>query len=120
MAGEPEIAIEHVEVSARLSPRSRVGGVNHIRGFAHLVAGRFDEAAGRLLLAIQDQPEFPQPYRLLAACYAHRGRLDDARKAIEQLRSITPFVVEDFAYLRNPEQRELLLSGLRLAAGETS
>jgi hypothetical protein len=28
-------------------------------------------------------------------------------------------VIPDASYLRNPEHRELLLSGLRLAAGET-
>ena len=118
MAGEPDVAIEHCEATARLSPRARVGGVNHISGFAHLVAGRFDEAARRLLLAIQDAPEFPQPHRLLAACYAHMGRLDDAREIVERLRSITPLVLEDFAYIRNPKQREFLVSGLHLAMDE--
>jgi hypothetical protein len=36
----------------------------------------------------------------------------------EQLRAITPVVITDASYLRNTEQRELFLSGLRLAAGE--
>src|SRR6266478_2159150 len=61
----------------------------------------------------QDSPRFPHAYRLLAATYVCLGRLDDARKIVERLRAITPLVVEDFAYLRNPEQRELILSGLR-------
>ena len=80
---------------------------------------RFDEAVPKLLLAIQDEPNFPSPYRFLTACYAHMGRLDDAREVLERLRAITPVVVPSVIPYRNPEHRELLLSGLRLAAGET-
>jgi hypothetical protein len=47
------------------------------------------------------------------------GRLDEARSIIGQLRSITAVVVPSALPYRNPENRELLLSGLRLAAGET-
>jgi hypothetical protein len=46
------------------------------------------------------------------------GRLDDAREIVERLRAITPGVIADASFLRNPEHRELYLSGLRLAAGE--
>ena len=58
-------------------------------------------------------------YRLLAACYAHLGRLDEAREVIERLRAFTSVVVPPAFPLRNPEHRELFFSGLRLAAGET-
>jgi adenylate cyclase len=81
---------------------------------------RFDQAVPKLLLAIQDDPTYPEPYRTLAACYAHMGRLDEAREVVERLRNITPVVVPTFSFLRNPEQRELFLSGLRLAAGEAT
>jgi hypothetical protein len=46
------------------------------------------------------------------------GRLDDAREIVKRLRAITPVVLNDVSCLRNAEQRELYLSGLRLAAGE--
>jgi hypothetical protein len=36
---------------------------------------------------------------------------------VKQLLSLTQVVVSDLGYFRNPEHRELLLSGLRLAAG---
>lgn len=48
------------------------------------------------------------------------GRLDDARKVVKQLRRITSVVIPDVSYLRNAEHRELFLSSLRLAAGETT
>jgi adenylate cyclase len=46
------------------------------------------------------------------------GRLDDARDIMARLRTITPVMMEDGSRFRNPEDRELFLSGLRLAAGE--
>jgi adenylate cyclase len=78
----------------------------------------FDLAEAKLLLAIQDNPGHPPAYRALAACYAHMGRLDEARSIIAQLRALTPLVVyRDFPF-RNPQDSEFFLSGLRLAAGE--
>jgi pentatricopeptide repeat protein len=72
----------------------------------------------KLLLAIQDHPSFPPSYRTLAACYAHMGRLDEARAMITRLRAITPQLVSSNLPWRKSEYRELYLSGLRLAAGE--
>ena len=87
-------------------------------GMAYFFKHQFDEAAAKLLLAIQDHPGFPRSYRSLAACYAHMGRLDEARAIVARLRAITPLVVPSDLPFRNPEDRELFLSGLRLAAGE--
>jgi hypothetical protein len=72
----------------------------------------------KLLLEIHEDPGNPHPYRVLAACYAHMGRLDEAQEVVGRLRAITAVVVPDRGDLRNAEHRELFLSGLRLAAGE--
>jgi len=45
------------------------------------------------------------------------GRLDEACAIVARLRAITPVVVPSDVPWRNPEDRELFLSGLRLAAG---
>jgi TolB-like protein len=119
LAGHLDLAIEYVETSLRLSPRGRIGAPYNAIGTALLLGRRFDEAIPKLLLAIQDVPGFPHTYRALAACYAHKGRLDEARNVVDRLRAITPVVVPDLLLYQNPEQRELYLSGLRLAAGET-
>jgi hypothetical protein len=74
--------------------------------------------AGHLLQSIQDDPGFPPAYRALASCYAQMGRLDEARAIVARLRAITPQVVPSVLPWRNPEDRELYLSGLRLAAEE--
>jgi adenylate cyclase len=119
-AGEHDLAIEHVETSLRLSPRERMGQPLVVIGMAHFFKRQFDEAAAKLLLSMQDNPGSPIPYRALAACYAHMGRIDEARAIIARLRAITPRVVPNDVPIRNPEDRELFLSGLRLAAGEAA
>ena len=73
---------------------------------------RFDEAARHLQTALQEHPSSPMVHPHLAACYAHLGRLSEARDLIERLHAIAP--------VTSPRRRnrELLLSGLRLAMGE--
>jgi adenylate cyclase len=117
-AGQPDLAIEHIDTALRLSPRERIGTSLLTMGGAYFFKRRFDEAAANLLLAIQDDPGFPTPYHFLAACYAHMGRLDEARAVVAKLRAVTSRVMPNDLPYRNPEHRELLLSGLRLAMGE--
>jgi TolB-like protein/class 3 adenylate cyclase len=119
-AGQPDLAIEHVETSLRLSPRERMGQPLSVVGMAYFFKRQFDEAAAKLLLSIQDHPGFPPAYRTLAACYVHLGQLDEARAIVARLRAISPLVVPTDLSFRNPEDRELYLSGLRLAAGEAT
>jgi TolB-like protein len=117
-AGQFDGAIECGEASLRLSPRGRFGQVFNVIGAALLFSRRFEEALPKLLLATQDDPSFPTPYRYLAACFAHMGRLDEARQVAVQLRSITSAVVSGADCFRKPEHREFYLSGLRMAAAE--
>jgi adenylate cyclase len=117
-AGQPDMAIEHLETSLRLSPRARVGPAFVAVGAAHLVSRRFDEAVPKLILAIQEDPSAPAAYRLLAACYAHMGKLNEARAVVERLRTFAPDLLPSFRSFLNREHREILFSGFRLAAGE--
>ncbi len=71
-------------------------------------------------MSLEELPTWAVTYRHLASCYAHMGRLDEAREIVKRLREITSVVVPTWLPYRNPEHRELLLSGLRLAAGETT
>jgi tetratricopeptide (TPR) repeat protein len=117
-AGQPDIAINDSEVSLSLTPRAPIGPALGVIGGAHFFARRFNNAVPKLLLAIQEDSSYVQPYRYLAACYAHMGRLDEAREVIRRLRAISPVVISDASHLRKVEHRELFLSGLRLAIGE--
>ena len=119
-AGQPDTAIEYLETALRLSPRARVGPTQFLIGCAHFASRRFNLAAPKLLLAIQEDSSHPEAYRTLAACYAHMGQLDEARAIVARLSAITSQIVPSAVELRDPEYRELYLSGLRLAAGEAT
>ena len=117
-AGQPELAISHFETSLRLSPHARRSGTFMAIGVATFFAERFDDAAAMLLRSLQEHPGWAPTYRFLAACYAHMGRLDEARETIKRLQAVTSVVMPSAMHWRNPEHRELFLSGLRLATGE--
>jgi adenylate cyclase len=117
-AGQYDAAIEHLERSLRLSPRylalPRVP-----LGMAHFFSRRFAQAAEILAMSTREGAS-ATAYCCLASCYGHMGRLDEARAVIERLRAIAPNALSSGSVpYSNPEQRELYLSGLRLAAGET-
>jgi tetratricopeptide (TPR) repeat protein len=115
-AGQPDLAIEHASRALRLSPRAQARASSFLIGAALFVSRSFEEAVSRLRVAIEEMPVFPTPYRFLAASYAHLGLLDEARTTIARLRNITPEVIVNYPLpFRDPQHRELYLSGLRLA-----
>jgi len=116
--GQPELAISHFETSLRLNPHAVRGQIFMGIGVGYFLAQRFEDAVAMLLRSLQEHPGWAPTYRFLAACYAHMRRLDEARETIKRLRTVTPVVMPDAKHWRNPEHRELFLSGLRLAAGE--
>jgi TolB-like protein/class 3 adenylate cyclase len=94
-AGDPDLATEHFEKSLRLDPRGQ--GLRPIYltglGVAHFMRHQFAEACPLLLESLQRLPSYVTTYRFLAACYAHLGRLYEAREIIKRLRAINPIVV---------------------------
>src|SRR5262249_40671122 len=101
-----------------LSPRERMGQPLSTMGTAYFFKHQFDEATAKLLLAIQDDPGYPGSYRTLAACYAHMGRLDEARAIVAKLRAITPLVVPSDLPWRSPAARHPPLFARLWVAGE--
>jgi TolB-like protein/class 3 adenylate cyclase len=120
LAGDCDEAIEHLQTCLRLGPRDPVGVPLYVMGLAHLFSRRFADAAEKLALSVRAYSGWPPPYRALASCYAHIGKLEDARVVIEQLRTVGPGIASEINRYRRAEDRELLLSGLRMAAGETT
>jgi adenylate cyclase len=118
-AGEPDLAIEHLEKSLRLSPHDLMAARSlTLVAYAHFFARRFDRALPMLLVSLEEFPTWAGPYRFLAACQAHLGHLAEAQETVRRLRAITTAIMESATHWRNSEQRELYLSGLRLAASE--
>jgi adenylate cyclase len=118
-AGLPEPAIKHFETALRLNPRADRAGPYIGIGMAHFFVRRFEDAQAMLHRSLQERPNWAPTHRFLASCYAHMGRLKEAREEVRQLRAITSVVMPSAMHWRKPEDRELLLSGLRLAAVET-
>ena len=102
----------------RLNPRSQRGFHLSGIGMAHFVNHRFDNALAVLRSSLEEVPAFTPTYRKLASCYAHMGRLDEARSILKRLVALTPVVVPTTNPFRHPEHGKLFLSGLRLAAGD--
>jgi hypothetical protein len=71
-----------------------------------------------LRAAIQQMPSYRTPYRFLTACYAHLGQLTEAREMHAQILAMRFEAEPRISHWRKPEHRDLLLAGLRLAAGE--
>ncbi|MFO1087476.1 MAG: tetratricopeptide repeat protein [Reyranellaceae bacterium] len=115
-SGQSDIAITHAETALRLSPRVRVGLSSFTIGSAHFFQRRFAEAEAKLRLAIQEDASYPEPYRVLAACYAHMGRIDEAKEIVGRLRAVCDVVMPNVDIWRNPAHRELYLSGIRMVA----
>jgi len=117
-AGHLDVAVEHLQTAIRLSPLhpnpTQVYGI----AVAHFMEGRFSDAIAMLVTAMDELPGHAGIYRYLASCYAHAGRLDNAREIIRRLRTITPNVLPNVVGWRRPEHREFFLSGLRLAMSE--
>jgi TolB-like protein len=118
-AGQPDLAIGHLEKSLRLSPHDLMAARTlTLIAYSHFFARRFDRALPMLLVSLEEFPTWAGPYRFLAACHAHLGHLAEAQETVRRLREITAAVMESATHWRNAEQRELYLSGLRLAVGE--
>jgi pentatricopeptide repeat protein len=107
-------------MSLRLNPREQRANPLMGIGVAHFFARRLEEARAALLRSLQEKPNWVPTYRFLASCYAHMGRLDEAREVVRLLRTMTNALVPSAENWRDPKQREFYLSGLRLAARETT
>ena len=120
-AGEYRLGIEHCERSIRLNPRDESNYNAHIAiGMGYLFIRRLDDAVAMLRLGLEEAPSWPPTYRFLASCYAHMGRLEEAREVVRRLRKITQVIIPSSNPWRIREDREFYLAGLRLAAADAT
>jgi TolB-like protein len=118
--GEPEVAIEHFARAMRLSPLDpQIIASQAGTAFAHLLAGRYDDASSWAEKALWVHTHFLTPIRIAAASNALAGRIAQAQKAMARLRELDPAMrvanVKIWAPLRRPEDLARLEEGLRIA-----
>jgi adenylate cyclase len=118
-SGEADLAIDHFEKSLRLDPRAtrlafHLTGI----GICHFFRRRFDQAAAVLETSLHELPSYPTTSRFLISCYAHLGRLAEARELVarHEVRSGERWL-KGGALFRDDDQRALLFDGLNRAMG---
>src|SRR5262249_44889634 len=105
-AGQPGLGILHFETSLRLNPLQGRADYYLGRVMGQFFSRRFEHAAATLLLSLQESPNWVPTYRFLASCYAHMGRLDEAREIVGRLRTLTTDVAPSATHWRNLDQRK--------------
>lgn len=112
--GEPERAVELIEQAMRLNPFYPDWYLWHL-GEAFFDMTDYERAM-RTLSQMRDKTE---AYRMLAASNALLGRMDEARRHAAQILATHPeFTMKHWANVppdRNPEPRERLIEGLKMA-----
>jgi adenylate cyclase len=88
---QPEAAIEALDRALRLSPFDPLGYfTTGGLAYAHLVAGRFEEAIEWADRALHSQPRFTTAMRANIVANAHLGRLDEACAELGRMLRSTP------------------------------
>lgn len=118
--GDVDTAIRHFVRFQRMSPVDPLLiRMNSGIAFAHVLAGRFTEAASYAEQALSENPDSHQALRMAALSHALAGRMENAQKAIERLRRIDPSLrvsnLRQLTPLRRPEDMATYAEGMRRA-----
>ncbi len=118
--GEPDAAIERFSHAMRLSPLdSEIFRMQAGTAMAHLLAGRFDDAASWAAKAARELPSFLMAVGVLAASDALAGREPEARRAMSEMRRLDPALrlaaIGDWLPFRRAEDLARFTDGLRRA-----
>jgi adenylate cyclase len=122
-SGRAREGIAAHQTCARLDPRDpRLGWRLHRVALGHYFIGEYASARDAAEMAISAYPEFPTPYRILAAALGQLGQSGEAKRALDRAISLRPAAFEWFVRQRppgfRPEDYEHVLEGLRKAGWE--
>jgi TolB-like protein len=118
--GEAENAVEYFENAMRLNPRDpELFRMQAGMAMAHLFAGRLDAASACAEESYKNLPSFLMAVSIVAASRALAGRLEDARRAMDELRALDPALrisnLTDWLPIQRPEDLSVFADGLRTA-----
>jgi tetratricopeptide (TPR) repeat protein len=89
--GQLDQAVESLKEALRLSPIDRFTFLwIYVLGLAHFLSGRNEVGLDLAERSLRERAGFPGPYRVRAACLSEMGRIDEARKSIEQFMRLAP------------------------------
>jgi tetratricopeptide (TPR) repeat protein len=118
--GDPERALDCIAHAAALSPQDpQFFNMRTATAWAHLLAGRHDEAQKWAQLALAEQPDYVNALYVLAASHGLAGRLAPAQEAMARLRQFDPgariALLRQRYPFRRPEHLAQVAEGLRRA-----
>jgi TolB-like protein len=118
--GDSDIAIQHFVRFKRMSPVDpMLIRMNSGIAFAHVLAGRYDEASSHAAQALSENPNSHQALRVGAMGHALAGRMERAQKIMERLRQIDPALrisnLRQLTPLRRPQDMARYAEGMRKA-----
>jgi adenylate cyclase len=104
--GEPDAALERFAHAMRLSPVDpRMPRLQAAMAEAHFHAGRYDDASSWAAMSIREAP-FHNGLRIVAASSALAGILEQAQKAMAELRQLDPELrVSNLRNVQGPYRR---------------
>jgi adenylate cyclase len=120
-AGEFDLALEHIDKSLRLDPRTtRLAFHRTGIGICHFYKRQFDQAVATLEASLHEVPNYPTTSRFLCACYVLMGRLAEARD-IAVRHNILPGEswLKGGALIRSGEHRAILFDCLMRVTGDS-
>jgi len=122
-SGHPKEGVAALERSIRLDPRHPRSAVrlNHM-ALGLYFAREYTATVEIAKRAIRSYPEFPNPYRWLAAALGQLGRTEEAKEALGKAIATLPasfemYVSKGVPWMR-PEDHAHMLEGLRKAGWE--
>jgi TolB-like protein/Tfp pilus assembly protein PilF len=118
--GDPDTAIQHFVRFRRMSPVDpMLNRMNSGIAFAHVLAGRYDDASSHAEQALSENPNSHQALRMGAMGHALAGRLEKAQEIMNRLRQIDPTLrisnLRELTPLRRPEDVARYADGMRKA-----
>jgi adenylate cyclase len=122
-SGQPGEGLAALKTCIRVDPRdpSLVNRLNQV-ALAHYFCRDYEASVEAAERAIRSFPDFPSPYRWLAAALGELGRTAEAKAALEKAVAISPasfdFQVRERPPWFRPQEHAHMLEGLRKAGWE--
>jgi len=117
-SGRSQDAVEPLQAAIRLDPHDQDPFLHHL-ALAYFGVGRYEDAVAVLKRRIIRKPDTDMSRVLLAACYGHLGRVEEARAQWREVMRINPgYSLEHrrrVAPYKDPADFELFADGLRKA-----
>jgi adenylate cyclase len=119
-SGRPKEGVAAIETAIRLDPQDPLlpNRLNTL-ALGHYFAREYEAAVEKAKRAIRSNPNYPLPYRWLAAALGQLGRTAEAKPALEKAITVAPALFDMYVRQRvpwhRPDDHAHMLEGLRKA-----